>query len=186
MKHYARRLPHWDVVGQPLFVTFRLHGSLPAGRVFAPSTIKTGEAFVVMDRMLDNAMAGPRHLSNPVIAALVAGALGDGEKQFDRYQLHSYVVMPNHVHLLVTPKVPATKWLGPLKGFTAHEANVLLGLTGKPFWQNESYDHLVRFPDEFSRIRRYIENNPVKAGLVADPGDFEWSSAGACLKQAAG
>ena len=78
--------------------------------------------------------------------------------------------MPNHVHLLVTPKVPATKWLGPLKGFTAHEANELLGQTGKPFWQNESYDHLVRSPQEFDRIRRYIENNPVKAGLVADPG----------------
>jgi REP element-mobilizing transposase RayT len=186
MKHYQRRLPHWDVVGQPLFVTFRLHDSLPAGRVFAPATITSGKSFVVMDRMLDNAATGPKHLSNPEIATLVVACLHDGERRFDRYQLHSFVVMPNHVHLLVTPHVPATKWLGPLKGFTAHEANRLLGLTGKPFWQNESHDHVVRSPEEFTRIRRYIENNPVKAGLVADPGDFEWSSARACLKQAAG
>jgi REP element-mobilizing transposase RayT len=96
---------------------------------------------------------------------------------FERYQLRSFVVMPNHVHLLVTPQVPATKWLGPLKGFTAHEANVLLASTGKPFWQNESHDHLVRSPEEFDRIRRYIENNPVKAGLAAEPPDFLWSSA---------
>jgi len=186
MKHYERRLPHWDVVGQPLFVTFRLHDSLPRGRAFAPATLTSGKAFVVMDRILDLAATGPRHLCNPEIATLVVGALIDGERRFNRYELHSFVVMPNHVHLLVTPHVSATKWLGPLKGFTAHEANVFLGSPGKPFWQNDSYDHLVRSSEEFTRIRRYIENNPAKAGLVADPGDFEWSSAGACLKQAAG
>jgi putative transposase len=148
MKHYERRLPHWDVVGRPVFVTFRLHDSLPAGRVFAPAALTTGEAFVVMDRILDRAATGPRHLHIPEIARLVVGALQHGESRFQRYELHSYAVMPNHVHLLVTPAVPATKWLGPLKGFAAHEANVILGLTGKPFWQNESHDHLVRSPQE--------------------------------------
>ncbi len=183
MKHYERRLPHWDVVGQPLFVTFRLHGSLPVNRVFAPATLTNGKAFVVMDRLLDRAAAGPKHLGIPEIAKLVVSCLRDGERRFSRYQLHSFVVMPNHVHLLVTPQVPATKWLGPLKGFTAHEANKLLGLTGKPFWQNESHDHLVRSDEEFTRIRRYIENNPAKAGLAANPEDFEWSSARACSNQ---
>jgi REP element-mobilizing transposase RayT len=177
MKHYERRLPHWDVVGLPLFVTFRLHDSLPAGLVFAPATLTTGKAFMAMDRILDRAATGPKHLRMPEIAAQVIAALRDGERRFNRYQLHSYVVMPNHVHLLVTPQVPATEWLGPLKGFTAHEANLVLSFTGKPFWQNESYDHLARSRDEFERIQRYIENNPVKAGLVAEPGDFLWSSA---------
>src|SRR5580698_6719188 len=102
MKHYERRLPHWDVVGLPVFVTFRLHGSLPATRVWAPASL-TGEAFVVMDRILDQAATGPRHLGNPEIAALVVAALWAGERRFQRYQLHSYVVMPNHVHLLATP-----------------------------------------------------------------------------------
>lgn len=64
-----------------------------------------------------------------------------------------------------------------LKRFQAREANRILGLIEQPFWQEESYDHLVRTPEEFGRIVRYIENNPVKAGLVAEPADFPWSSA---------
>jgi REP element-mobilizing transposase RayT len=85
--------------------------------------------------------------------------------------------MPNHVHLLVTPQIPSAQWLRLLKGSTAHEANGLLGRTGQPFWQDESYDHLVRAGSELKRIHCYIENNPVKAGLVAAPEDFPWSSA---------
>jgi REP element-mobilizing transposase RayT len=185
MRFYERRLPHFDVVGRPLFVTFRLHDSLPASRVFPPSSLTTGKAFVEMDRILDGAIYGPKHLAIPEIAALVVEALRDGEREFHRYQLHSFVVMPNHVHMLVTPSVVSGKWLGPLKGFTAHEANVILGRTGS-FWQSESYDHLARSDDEFGRIRKYIENNPVKAGLVQRAEDYQWSSAGACLKQAAG
>jgi REP element-mobilizing transposase RayT len=84
--------------------------------------------------------------------------------------------MSNHVHMLVTPHVVATKWLGPLKGFTSHQANQILGLTGRHFWQDESYDHLVRNGEEFSRIQHYIETNPVKAGLVSTPEKFPWSS----------
>lgn len=100
---------------------------------------------------------------------MVVAALHDGERRFQRYQLHAYVVMPNHVHVLVTPAVPASKWLAPLKGFTAHQANQLLGRQGQPFWQDESYDHLVRSEAEFDRILFYIEENPVKAGLVSEP-----------------
>jgi REP element-mobilizing transposase RayT len=185
MRHYERRLAHWDVVGQPLFVTFRLLDSLPGNRVFPPSQLTNGKAFVAMDRILDQAATGPKYLCIPEIADLVVRALREGDQRLGRFQLHSFVVMPNHVHVLVTPLVSATKWLGPLKGFTAHGANLILGRTGNPFWQGESCDHLVR-SDEFDRIRTYIENNPVKAGLVAVPEDFLWSSARACLRQAAG
>jgi REP element-mobilizing transposase RayT len=178
MKHYERRLPHRDVVGQPLFVTFRLHDSLPAGRVFPPESLNAGKAFVVIDRMLDTARKGPLFLKQPEIADVVAEALRDGERKFQRYTLHSFVVMPNHVHLLVTPSVVATKWLAPMKGVTAYQAIRILGRRGA-FWQNESYDHLVRSDAEFQRIRRYIELNPVKAGLVATAEEFRWSSAGA-------
>jgi putative transposase len=185
MRYYERRLPHFDVVGQPLFVTFRLFDSLPRYRMFPPEALTSGKAFVEMDRMLDQAQTGPKHLSISEIAVIVVEAIHDGERRFGRYQLHSFVVMPNHVHLLVTPSVPSAKWLRTLKGFTAHEANLILGRTGNPFWQSESYDHLVR-PGEFDRIQRYIEHNPVKAGLVSVPEDFLWSSARACWKQAAG
>jgi hypothetical protein len=57
------------------------------------------------------------------------------------------------------------------------EGNRILGLTGRPFWQDESYDRLVRNDTEFPRITRYIETNPVKAGLAATPAEFPWSSA---------
>jgi putative transposase len=71
-----------------------------------------------------------------------------------------------------------------LKRFTARSANKILGLTGQPFWQDESYDHLVREDTEFDRIVRYIENNPVKAGLVTQPDVFPWSSASLRVGQA--
>jgi REP element-mobilizing transposase RayT len=177
MTHYERRLPHWDLVGHPLFVTFRLHDSLPASRAFPPGRVTSGKAFVAIDRILDRSASGPLYLRIPEIAALVVACLRDGEQRFHRYQLHSFVVMPNHVHLLVTPDVAATRWLGPLKGFTAHEANRVLGRRGQPFWQDESYDRLVRSDTEFERIRNYIESNPVKAELVAAAESWQWSSA---------
>jgi REP element-mobilizing transposase RayT len=99
--------------------------------------------------------------------------------ELHRYQLDSFVVMPNHVHILVTPSVVATRWLGPLKGITAYQANRILGQTGKAFWQDESYDHTARDEGELARIRAYIEGDPVRAGLVTAPEDFRWSSAGA-------
>ena len=178
MRHYERRLPHGDVVGQPLFVTFRLHRSLPASRVFGPERLtRSGEAFRAMDRILDEGLCGPLHLRRPEIAEVVEHALVEGESRFHRYQLHAFVVMPNHVHLLVIPGVVARRWLGPLKGFTSHRVNEVMGTHGKPFWQDESYDHLVRSGAEFERIRGYIEQNPVTAGLVTAADQFRWSSA---------
>jgi putative DNA methylase len=130
-----------------------------------------------MDRILDRGSSGPLFLQRPDIARLVADALREGESRFHRYELHAFVVMPNHVHLLVTPEVESTRWLEPLKGFTAHQANQLLGTRGRAFWQDESYDRLVRSDTEFERIRKYIEQNPVMAGLAATAEQFQWSSA---------
>lgn len=184
VRHYERRLPHWDVVGEPLFVTFRLHGSLPTSRVFPPGGVATsGEAFRAMDRLLDAGTTGPLLLRQPEIADLVQSAIREGEIRFRRYELHAFVVMPNHVHLLVTPRVVATQWLGPMKGFTSYRANGILGRQGRTFWQDESYDHLVSTHAEFDRIRRYIERNPVQAGLARAPELFPWSSAH-CLRTA--
>jgi REP-associated tyrosine transposase len=87
------------------------------------------------------------------------------------------VVMPNHVHLLATPAVPLPKLTKSLKGITAKRANAMLALTGKRFWQEESYDHLVRNEREFEKIRNYIEWNPVRAGLVTEAKEYRWSSA---------
>ena len=109
------------------------------------------------------------------------GALG-------HYRLHAWVVMANHVHLLITPLVEVSRIMQSLKRFTAREANRLLCLTGQAFWQDENFDRLVGDETEFARITRYIEMNPVTAGLVETPGAFRWSSAGRVkmLEEAAG
>jgi putative transposase len=176
MRRYQRRLPHYDAVGERLFVTFRLHGSLPASRIVPPQNLTSGKAFLAMDRLPDAARLGPVYLRQPEIAKIVEQALLNGEIKFQRYALHAFLIMLNHVHLLVESRVPTARWLGSLKGLTAHAANRLLGLRG-PFFQDESYDRLVRNVDEFDRILRYIENNPVAAGLVHTRDEFLWSSA---------
>ena len=94
------------------------------------------------------------------------------------FLLHAFVVMPNHVHVLLTPSIALPKLTKSLKGITAKRANLFLGLTGNCFWQEESYDHQVRHDREFEQIRRYIENNPVRAGLVQEASAYRWSSAG--------
>lgn len=91
--------------------------------------------------------------------------------------LHPYVIVPNHVHVLLTPWVVPARLMQSIKGISAREANKILGVSGQAFWQHESYDRLVRSPEEFSKIKKYIENNPVRAGLAARPEDYRWSSA---------
>lgn len=129
-----------------------------------------------MDGLLDRARSGPRYLAEIAVARAVVQAIRDGAAKLNRYDLHAFVVMPNHVHLLVTPHLANARWLGPLKGFTASSANQLLRRKG-PFWQDESYDHLVRSAEEFRKIVAYIEHNPVAAGLVNVAEDYPWSSA---------
>ncbi len=172
-----RRLPHLYPAGQALFVSWHLHGSLPPS-VYPPGKLLTGRAFVWVDRHLDAMWCGPAHLRQEPVARLVVAAIHKGV-ELGHYNLHAFVVMPNHVHVLLTPRVPPSRLLKSLKGFTAREANRTLGQTGKPFWQRESYDHWVRSQAEFQRILAYIENNPVKAGLVTQAWDYPWSSASA-------
>ena len=100
-----------------------------------------------------------------------------GQDKLNYYRLNAYVAMANHIHCFAHTRVELAKITHFLKRFIARQANQILGLTGQPFWQDESYDHLVRDQAEFDRIVAYIENNPVLAGLVAAPEVFLWSSA---------
>jgi putative transposase len=93
------------------------------------------------------------------------------------YDLGAFVVMSNHVHVLLLPKIAPSRLMQSLKGVTAREANRALCRTGETFWQAESYDHWVKDEQEREKITRYIENNPVTAGLVARAEDYCWSSA---------
>src|SRR5882724_8129598 len=130
MESYERRLPHWHPEAKDLFLTWRLYGSLPANRHISPERVTTGEAFVCLDRCFDRAIHGPRWLERPEIAALVVNALYYGERKLEHYRLHAFVVMCNHVHVLLSPLVAPPKILHTLKGFTARQGNKLLNRTG--------------------------------------------------------
>ncbi len=95
----------------------------------------------------------------------------------ERYALHACVVMSKHVHAVLHPNLELARILQTLKSYTGRRANALLGRTGQPFWQAESFDHRIRNEQHFRKIREYVENNPVPAGLVARPEDYRWSSA---------
>ena len=175
MADYRRRLPHEQPDGRALFLTWHLHGSLPHARYPPPGKRNSGKAFVWMDRYLDTVREGPQYLRRPEIAQIVVGAIRYAEEPLGLYVVDSYVVMSNHVHLLVEPFSEAKRFLKAVKNYSAREANRLLGRTG-PFWQAESYDHWVRDGKEMARIREYIHQNPVKAGLVARAEEYRWST----------
>ncbi|MGC9947144.1 MAG: transposase [Bryobacteraceae bacterium] len=176
MRTYRRRLPHIDAPGKPTFLTWRLWGSLPPERVFEPEHLTSGQAFVVWDRLLDTARYGPIYLRQTEIASIVQEQLQKSGSD-GLCTLHAFVIMPNHVHALCTPAISLPDLVRRVKGRTAYVANGRLGRRGEKFWQDEFFDRIVRNEGEFNQIQRYIEWNPVKAGLVARPEQFPWSSA---------
>ncbi len=181
MSYYERTLPHWHPVGTSIFLTWRLHGSLPksARKEIVPSKTTPGERFRIVDRHLDRAQTGPLWMKDPRVADCIVAVMRRGENPLAQYELHAYVVMANHVHILLTPKIWISRITNGLKGVAAREANKVLGRIGKHFWQDESFDHWVRNAGEFERIKAYIERNPVTAGLAKNPEEWPWSSASA-------
>jgi len=131
---------------------------------------------VAWDRLLDTSRSGPLHLGRPEIAELVWGQLMESQES-GGCVVHACVVMPNHVHVLWTPHRSLAELIRQVKGPTACRANRILGRAGEAFWQGEYFDREVRSEKEFVQIQRYVEWNPVKAGLVTRPEEFRWSSA---------
>jgi type I restriction enzyme R subunit len=200
-----RDLPHWDQPGAAYFITCCLEGSIPAQGLLdiarlqselrrrKPPPGMTQEdwqlrnwklTFARIDQWLDIA-AGTAHLRDTRLAAeLMENLLHFAGEHYD---LHSFVIMPSHFHWLFRPKEewvisltgdqsPRERIMKSVKSYSAKQCNRLLDVTGR-FWQEESYDHWVRDAEEFERIMHYIEQNPVKAGLVERPEDWVYSSA---------
>jgi len=200
---YRRHLPHFQPPGTTLFVTFRLYGSVPRQvletlleeaqaterqAVKLPTNKRKAwlqqerkKAFARWDAALDCANAGPTWLDKEEVANVVSQSIHylHGRK----YDLIAYCIMPNHVHVAFTP-LPLEERshsyhtlasiMQSLKGYTARETNRILGRKGR-FWQDESYDHIVRDEQELERIVKYVLNNPVKAGLVDTPDQWRWN-----------
>jgi REP element-mobilizing transposase RayT len=175
--HLSGNLPHWRQEGVRYFVTFRLADSIPLDKLrqwqeekslwlkrnpepHTPGQVREfwrlfPERF---HRWLD-AGYGSCVLRQLPIAELLYGVLRhfDGE----RYELGAHVVMPNHVHAVVSP-LPGFELSGILhtwKSFSANKINVIAGRRGV-LWQKESFDHIVRSPEQMERINAYIRDNP--------------------------
>ncbi len=174
--------PHFDGAGTQ-HVCFRLGDALPQ-HVLArwreelkalPENEAALERRKRIHEFLDSGY-GACWLRDERLAEVVENALlhFDGE----RYALHAWCVMPNHVHTLFTPEPGFTmsqishSW----KSFTANECNKLLERTGQ-FWEREPYDRYIRNERHYHNAVAYIEDNPVKAGLCEKPEDWRWSSA---------
>ncbi len=173
--HY---LPHFDSPGAQQYVTYRLAGSLPAERRLEWEALLAIEDDLEKQRRLEQYLDrghGACHLRNRFVAEMVQRAFWhyDGV----RYRLLAWVVMPNHIHALIEVwKTPLGKILKDLKSYTAKEANKILGREGA-FWEDDYFDRYIRGEEHFRRVVRYIENNPVKAGLVLMAPEWLWSSA---------
>ena len=210
---FRRNLPHWQPVGGTFFITYRLAGTLP-GSVLSELNRENQrlrslprqpgysenewnlriekKTFAVWDEYLDRDKS-MRWLSDPRISRIVQDNLY--HHAGTKYSLWAYVIMPNHVHVVLQPdevwmkkfaegdsersqyeKGVLSAILHSLRSFTAKKANKVLGRTGV-FWQGEAYDHCVRDNRELQRVIHYVENNPVQAGLARDPEGWRYSSA---------
>jgi REP-associated tyrosine transposase len=198
---YRRHLPHWIPTGQAIFLTWNLKGSLPRQAREAlqmecqrlqKEPPQIGESlnarhlrhqrilFALTDQYLDGAAEGPMYLRDGRAANIVVDSILFGVPK--RYDLFAFVVMPNHVHVLLLPHLPLEKITQGIKGFTSRAINLLQGQQGRALWLDESFDHWVRNQDEFLRIIGYIELNPVKAGLCTTPEQWAWSSSSLRLR----
>src|ERR1700693_5149772 len=115
-----RRLPHSYPEGQWLFITWTLHGSFPTGRFRPPAQATSGEAFAWIDRYLDTP-TGRQFLRQDHIAQLVVDSMYRGV-ELGHYELGPFVIMANHVHVLLLPLTSPSKLLKALKGVTARDA----------------------------------------------------------------
>ncbi len=176
--HQRGYLPHRDAPGLTQFVTFRLHDSFPASRRSEWEALlrieDNRQRRVKLEEYLDRSH-GVCWLSRPEIAALAENALRHFDSQ--RCELLAWVVMPNHVHVLVrVGDAPLAALLKGWKGRIAREANLLLGRQGT-FWEREYWDTYMRDREQEVRARRYIQQNPVKAKLTREAKLWPWSSA---------
>jgi putative transposase len=171
--HSRHYLPHFDSQDIVQFVTFRLADSLPAEALERLKAVDRPET--LRHELLDRGW-GACWLNSESIAHLVEEAFlaFDGE----RYRLHAWTIMPNHVHVLFTvlPDAPLGKTIGSWKRFTARRANERLGRSG-PFWQTEYWDRFIRNEAHFAATTDYIDQNPVKAGLVSEARLWPYGSA---------
>lgn len=197
-RFHRRNLPHWEQEDAVYFMTVRLYGSLPKevldrlkdARKLAELELEQEELneeerreklnslrdlyFGKFDNLLDKGETGPHWLKAEKVAEVWKKAL----EYFDntRYKVICATIMSNHVHFIfykLTDTLSAV--MHALKSYSGLEANRVLGRIGEPFWQEESFDRIIRNRAELAFRIQYVLNNPVEVGLVKHWRDWPWS-----------
>ena len=173
---WGHKMPHWFQAHKTMFITFRLADSLPHHIIeefLADRAVMREELKVIgnksrkfyeelrehkMESWLNNGH-GNCILGNANVRQIVVGALR--HYNFKEYLLHSFIIMPNHLHILLSPltEKPINTVIGRIKGFTSFKIKKLLGIDSE-IWQQGMFDRIVRSDDEFKKYVDYIRNNP--------------------------
>jgi len=188
---YRRKLPHIQPENGVFFVTFRLVDSLPKSIVeklnqyyksdllnhkknkLGPLSEFYDSSFEYFDSELDNSQNETHWLKDKRIATIVKDSILFFDSK--KYKVICFCIMSNHVHLIIYKlHAPLFRIMQSLKSFSAKECNKILERKGR-FWQREYYDRLVRNKNDLGNKIKYTLNNPVKAGLVDNWEDWEFS-----------
>lgn len=185
--HHQNSLPHYEAGERMQLITYRLFDSMASetlaqyedlieaadGRL-DPRQLRRMETY--LDKGRGSCML--RHES-------VARVVCENLLHFDqvKYKLHAWVIMPNHVHTLITPVngFLLSQIVHSWKSFTSKKANELLNRRGE-FWRRDYFDRLIRDEKHYVKTVEYIHNNPVKASLCLAPEDWRFSSARTLLE----
>ena len=196
---YRRKLPHWEVENASYFVTLSLHGALPPqvieeirdrNRRFEreahlPALERSRIIFKQMEQWLD-CRAEVRWLEIPEVARSIMESIR-GYEERDVWKIHEYVIMPTHAHLYFEFLEGAATYtdhegktldnfMDCFKRLSGRRANSILSRNGEKFWQREWFDRWTRTQAEAEKVIRYIQNNPIKAGLVTRCQDWPFGS----------
>jgi len=181
-------LPHRDHAHLIQSITFRLADGLPQETLkrITEELLDREESQREIERRkrieqwLDTGM-GCCALGHPEVARYVQDAFLHFHGQ--RYHLHAWCIMPNHVHLLIEPLIDIATIVQGWKSFTARwvlKRNDELALkipSSNQLWLREYWDRYIRDPEHYRKAVDYIHQNPVKAGLCQTAADWPWSSA---------
>jgi REP element-mobilizing transposase RayT len=176
-------LPHFDGSEICQFITLHQGDVLPQKVVerwkIELEHEKDEQAKITFYKRVENYLHqgyGKCFLRNEEIAERVQNSL----LFFDtvRYKLLAWVIMPNHIHFLLTPNEnhSLSEIIHSIKSYTSQKANKILRRKGK-FWEEDYFDRYIRNYEHFEQTVAYIENNPVKARLCEKASDWKFSSA---------
>jgi len=171
-------LPHFDKPGTMQMLTFRLADAMPAVRRREWEALfrieNQREQRTKLEAYLDLGYGDCLLKESPVAGALEKVLIKfDGE----RYRIAAWVIMPNHVHVLVELwTLPLWRLMKAWKGVSARLINQLLAREGE-LWQDDYWDRFIRDEIHFGKAQRYIESNPANAGLARASAQWPWSSA---------